>query len=112
MRIGRLTAVTGVRRRALRYYEEQGLLVAGRSGNGYREYAEDAPVTVGQITALLDSGLNSEAIRRFLPCARGVLPEFDMCDDLRAHLERRLRELDEQRVKLERQLGRISAHLG
>ncbi|MFG2101114.1 MerR family transcriptional regulator [Micromonospora echinaurantiaca] len=111
MRIGQLSAMTGVSRRALRYYEEQGLLVPRRSANGYREYADDAPLVVRQITALLDSGLNSDAIRRFLPCARGPRPEFEMCDELRAHLQRRREELSNQLHRLSEQVGKLAAHL-
>jgi len=52
MRIGELSAKAGVSRRALRYYEEQGLLVPRREANGYREYGDDTPLVVAQITAL------------------------------------------------------------
>lgn len=36
MRIGELARTTGVSTRALRYYDEQGLLPAERLTNGYR----------------------------------------------------------------------------
>lgn len=42
MRIGELSASTGVSMRSLRYYEEQGLLHAERSSSGQRLYAGDA----------------------------------------------------------------------
>ncbi|MEW1835674.1 MerR family DNA-binding transcriptional regulator [Microbacterium sp. NPDC079995] len=37
MKIGEVTARTGIPQRMLRYYEEQGLLTSARAGNGYRE---------------------------------------------------------------------------
>ena len=40
MRIGELSQRTGTPRRLLRYDEEQSLIVAGRSANGYRDYDE------------------------------------------------------------------------
>jgi DNA-binding transcriptional MerR regulator len=41
MRIAQVAALTGVPATTLRYYEDIGLLApAGRSGNGYREYAD------------------------------------------------------------------------
>ena len=41
MRIGELAERAGVSTRALRYYEEQGLISARRAHNGYRDYDED-----------------------------------------------------------------------
>ncbi len=37
MRIGELSRLTGVSVRALRYYEEEGLIRPSRGGNGYRD---------------------------------------------------------------------------
>jgi DNA-binding transcriptional MerR regulator len=68
MKIGELAARTGVSRRLLRYYEEQGLLVPGRALNGYREYGEAHVDVVQQITGLLDAGLPTRIIRDLLPC--------------------------------------------
>ena len=56
MRIGELADRTGVSRRLLRYYEEQGLLVPSRADNGYREYGESHVDVVRQIAGLLDAG--------------------------------------------------------
>ena len=52
MRIGELAKATGVTTRALRFYEEQGLLTATRSHNGYRQYDESAIVLDERIEAL------------------------------------------------------------
>ncbi|MFD0685686.1 MerR family transcriptional regulator [Actinomadura fibrosa] len=68
MRIGELAAVTGVSRRLLRYYEEQGLLRPVRSGNGYREYAESDVAAVRHIRALLEAGLPTAVIAPLLGC--------------------------------------------
>ena len=42
MRIGELATKAGVSVRALRYYEEQGLLASIRSPRGQRLYADEA----------------------------------------------------------------------
>ncbi|MFI7504671.1 MerR family transcriptional regulator [Streptomyces sp. NPDC049687] len=68
MRIGELSERTGTPRRLLRYYEEQGLLVAGRSPNGYRDYPEGCVNRVLQIRGLLESGLPTRIIKQILPC--------------------------------------------
>jgi DNA-binding transcriptional MerR regulator len=68
MRIGDLAQETGVNRRLLRYYEDQGLLSPVRLVNGYREYAETDVATVRHIRALLAAGLPTAVIARILHC--------------------------------------------
>ncbi|WP_037908605.1 MerR family transcriptional regulator [Actinacidiphila yeochonensis] len=68
MRIGQLSERTGISRRLLRYYEEQGLLPAARSLNGYREYDERCVDRVLQIRGLLEAGLPTRVIKQVLPC--------------------------------------------
>ncbi|MBH0779410.1 MerR family transcriptional regulator [Nocardia bovistercoris] len=68
MRIGELSERTGTPRRLLRYYEEQGLLVADRAPNGYRDYPDACVHRVLQIRGLLDSGLPTRIIKQILPC--------------------------------------------
>ncbi|WP_410537380.1 MerR family transcriptional regulator [Streptomyces sp. KL2] len=111
MLIGELSRRTGVSTRLLRYYEEQGLLTPERGPNGYREYGEDAVLTVRQIRALLDAGLTTEVIRSVLPCARGSEPDFDWCADLRGALERELAALDERIGELTRSRDALAAYL-
>ncbi|MFE4312584.1 MerR family transcriptional regulator [Streptomyces sp. NPDC056891] len=68
MRIGELSERTGTPRRLLRYYEEQGLIVADRLPNGYRVYDESNLDRVMQIRGLLDAGLPTRIIKQILPC--------------------------------------------
>ncbi|MFI6581165.1 MerR family transcriptional regulator [Embleya sp. NPDC050493] len=68
MRIGELSERTGTPRRLLRYYEEQGLIVADRSPNGYRDYDGSCVDRVLQIRGLLDAGLPTRIIKQILPC--------------------------------------------
>ncbi|SNR28566.1 MerR family transcriptional regulator [Actinomadura mexicana] len=70
MRIGDLAAATGVSRRLLRYYEEQGLLRPLRLANGYREYSDSDVAAVRHIRVLLDAGLPTAVIARVLHCVR------------------------------------------
>ncbi|MEU5048896.1 MerR family transcriptional regulator [Streptomyces sp. NPDC021096] len=111
MLIGELSRRTGVSPRLLRYYEAQGLLEAGRGPNGYRDYEEDSVTTVRQVRALLDAGLSTEVIRSVLPCARGERPEFDMCPDLRATLDRALAATEERIDGLERRRSTLAGFL-
>ncbi|GAA4967141.1 hypothetical protein GCM10023205_34930 [Yinghuangia aomiensis] len=68
MRIGVLEDATGVSRRLLRYYEEQGLLRPARLANGYRDYSEADVATVRRIRRLLAAGLPTAVINRILDC--------------------------------------------
>ncbi|GAA3850325.1 MerR family transcriptional regulator [Streptomyces sedi] len=68
MRIGELAERTGISRRLLRYYEEQGLITPERCANGYRVYSEEFVDRVTQIRGLLDAGLPTRIIRQVLPC--------------------------------------------
>jgi len=66
MRIGELSRRTGVAPRLLRYYEEQGLLTAHRSANGYRSYDEEHVDRVRQVAAMIRSGLTTRLARALL----------------------------------------------
>jgi DNA-binding transcriptional MerR regulator len=74
MRIGELASLSGVSIRALRYYEEQGLLRPNRSANGYRQFSDKDVATVAKIQLLLSAGLGSRKIADVLPwvCGSGV----------------------------------------
>ncbi|MGV9349415.1 MerR family transcriptional regulator [Streptomyces spiralis] len=72
MRIGDLAHKTGVSRRLLRYYEEQGLLRPARLDNGYREFAGADVATVRHIRAMLAAGLSTAAIGKVVHCVRDM----------------------------------------
>ena len=73
MRIGELAKATGTTPRALRHYEQAGLITSVRAYNGYREYDERAAVRVRNIRHLLGVGLTLDDVRCFLPCLDGDL---------------------------------------
>ncbi|WP_194900054.1 MerR family transcriptional regulator [Catenulispora pinisilvae] len=68
MRIGELATRSGVSVRALRYYEEQGLLIAERSISGQRHYPETALEKVGFFQDMYSAGLTSKRIAELMPC--------------------------------------------
>ncbi len=103
MRIGELATRTGVSVRALRYYEEQGLLESGRSSSGQRHYPEPAADRVQLIQMLYAAGLSSRTILELLPCvdAKVNTPES------RARLAAERQRIDEQIVALTRTRDRL-----
>lgn len=68
MRIGELSARSGVPARMLRYYEEQGLVTPRRLDNGYRSYDEHLVDRVGKIRGLIEAGIPTRIIGDILPC--------------------------------------------
>lgn len=67
LRIGEVARRAGVSTRALRYYEEQGLLCADRTHSGQRVYPASAVERVRLIQQLFTAGLPSRTIVRLLP---------------------------------------------
>jgi DNA-binding transcriptional MerR regulator len=68
MRIGELSARTGVSRRSLRYYEQQGLLVSTRSPSGQRYYDDGHVRRVAVVREFLAAGMSSRTIAQMVPC--------------------------------------------
>lgn len=112
MKIGRLSDVTGISPRSLRYYEQRGLLASARSSNGYREYDDAAVETVRLIRSLLDLGFSTELVLDVLPCTEAENAEQAVCDDtirrvtaVRDDIAERVTHLEEARDKLTRFLA-------
>ena len=110
MRIGELSRTTGVSVRALRYYEEEGLIRPARAGNGYRDFDDGAIGQVRQIHGLIDSGLPTRIIREILPyldSPADLMPEvpcaymLDQVAAQREQLERRITCLTRNRDALD-----------
>lgn len=96
MRIGELARATGASARALRFYEEQGLLQSRRASNGYREYGEEAVARVRSIRYLLAAGLTLDDVAHFRCCLDGDLRTARPDPALVAVAQRRLAVLDER----------------
>ncbi|MFB0615099.1 MerR family transcriptional regulator [Streptomyces sp. AGS-58] len=114
MRIGELARRTGVTTRALRYYEEQNLLTAERSGSGQRHYAEDAVDRIHLIRQLYAAGLSSKAIAELTPCVIDGKATPDLLQRLAAerdHLDRRITDLIHARDRLDSVIGGASSNM-
>ncbi|UBU17958.1 MerR family transcriptional regulator [Nonomuraea gerenzanensis] len=105
MRIGELARRAGVSVRALRYYEEQKLLVPARSANGYRDYDEQAVAVVGRIRLLYAAGLASAAVAELLPAAcgdaRGVTVPGELTGELEQARARLVGEIRQRQASLD-----------
>jgi DNA-binding transcriptional MerR regulator len=115
MRIGELARRTGVSVRALRYYEEQGLLRSDRTPGGQREYADGAEEYVRFFQRMYAAGLSSSRIADLLPCfSTGSLDagQRAMLVDERARLDARIDELQAARTQLDDVIALADERLG
>ena len=113
MRIGELAERTGVSRRLLRYYEEQGLIIPSRALNGYREYVEAHVHVVLHITGLLDAGLPTRIIAQLLPCLdkQQTIYVSDVTPEMVATLRREQARLSERIECLARNRDAIAEYV-
>jgi DNA-binding transcriptional MerR regulator len=94
VRIGELAQRAGVSTRALRYYEQQGLIPARRTANGYRHYDEPDLKLVTEIRTLLAAGFTLEDARPFVDCLRAGHEMGGSCPESVAVYRRKLAEID------------------
>lgn len=96
MRIGDVATRAGVSTRALRYYEEQGLLGPARTASGQRVYGPSAVERVQLIQQFFAAGLPSRTILQLLPCVESGAssPEvFELLARERARITETMAEL-------------------
>jgi len=104
--IGELSRQAGVSVRAIRHYDENGLLNAERADNGYRLFPPSAVSQVRQIQRLIATGFNLAEIRSFPDCMRmiegaAMCPETSLTQRKRlADIERQITDLEKRRVRL------------
>ena len=111
MRIGELAKTTGATTRALRFYEERGLLSSARAVNGYRVHDERAIQRVANIRYLLDAGLTLEDIEHFGACLDGDLPSSRPSEAMLNVGRHRLSVLDDRIATLARVRDELAERL-
>ncbi|MFF8784031.1 MerR family transcriptional regulator [Streptomyces sp. NPDC015125] len=123
MRIGDAAVAAGMTPRALRYYEQQGLVTARRTPSGHRVYDAEDIRRLKAVRALRDAGLTVGDVRAFahllhtMP-ADGVpdliprAPDSGNCPAMEAVARRRLADLDARIERLSHLRARLAARLG
>ncbi|TLP97381.1 heavy metal-responsive transcriptional regulator [Nesterenkonia salmonea] len=98
MRIGELAEKAGTTAKALRFYEEQGLLPpADRTPSGYRDYAPEAVARIDFVHRGQAAGLTLAQIRQIVDIRdSGTAP----CEHVRDLLDTRLAEIAQQIAQL------------
>lgn len=104
MRIGELAQRAAVSVRSLRYYEEQGLVLADRTRGGQREYDESDVARVRFVQLLYSAGLPSRTIVQILPFLDTGVATPAMrrhLDEEHTRIQERIRELERARDRLQ-----------
>ncbi|MDX6327848.1 MAG: hypothetical protein QOI83_231 [Streptomycetaceae bacterium] len=114
MRIGEAAAAAGLTPRALRYYEQRGLLAARRSASGYREYGPEDVRLLGAVRELLAAGLTIADVQAIVPYLDAVRPDGGQgrCEAAQVLVGRRLAELDRRIARLTELRERLAAGIG
>ncbi|MCI3208518.1 MULTISPECIES: MerR family transcriptional regulator [Pandoraea] len=110
LKIGELARATGVSIRAIRHYDDHGLLTSTRSGNGYRAFQPVAITQVRQIQRLIATGFSLEEIRSFPDCMR-LIEGAKACKEISETQRKRLAALEQQIADLERRRARLRSML-
>ncbi|MFC9956166.1 MerR family transcriptional regulator [Streptomyces nigra] len=113
IRIGEVARGAGVSVRAVRYYEEQGLLTPERSPSGQRLYRQDAIAMVRFFQQMYAAGLTSQRITELLPCWEAGHTDADQRAMLRIERERiqaKIDELEAARDRLDQVIAITDTH--
>ncbi|MFE2628540.1 MerR family transcriptional regulator [Streptomyces sp. NPDC059374] len=113
IRIGEVARGAGVSVRAVRYYEQQGLLTPERSPSGQRLYRQDAIAMVRFFQQMYAAGLTSRRITELLPCWEAGHTDADQRAMLRVERERiqaRIDELEAARDRLDQVIAITDTH--
>lgn len=115
LRSAELARLCGLSTDTLRYYERKGLLRAGRSANGYREYPPQSEDRIRLVQNALSVGFTLDELARLLRIReKGGAP----CREVRELAAEKLKDLTTQlrslsalRSELRRMLGRWDTKL-
>ncbi|MFC4425484.1 MerR family transcriptional regulator [Deinococcus navajonensis] len=113
MRIGEVAKKAGVSVRAVRHYENLGLLRAARAENRYRMFTDEDVQRIHLIQRFLSVGFRLEEIRKYGPCwQEGYSSAAPVpAEDFRVFFQRKVAMLDSQISALQQLRDRLSEKL-
>jgi DNA-binding transcriptional MerR regulator len=103
--IGRISRITGLTQRAIRYYEDVGLIAPVRDPDGRRLYSKDVQRRLEIVVKLRQAGLAIKDVQAILD-TRPAPAQWALAV---ARLEARAKELDQARQQTVRLLKAIAA---
>ncbi|UXM93474.1 MerR family transcriptional regulator [Paenarthrobacter sp. JL.01a] len=113
MKIGEVAKELGAQTRMLRYYEQQGLIKASRSQNGYREYSDEQIEHARHVRALVAAGLSTRMIKIVLNIETPATEDQSAVSNraLAEELAQELRVVEDRIVCLERSRDAVIDYL-
>ena len=101
MNLAKVSALTAVSPRMLRYYEELGLIAPKRGDNNYRSYSAHDIECINKIKILNDAGMNLKAIHWLLPCFDLDSQSFKLCRIANELVEQELVSIEQKLEQLQ-----------
>ncbi len=111
MRIGELAAKSATTIKAVRYYEQLGLVTPARHINGYRPYSDHDLKIVQEIRELAGHGITPAKARPFIECLDAGHRHSDECPASLAAYRDSLAELDRAIASLTARRSLLAARL-
>jgi MerR family copper efflux transcriptional regulator len=103
LRIGQVAKATGVSVRAIRHYDQIGLLTSTRADNRYRVFQPEDVERVKLIQLFLSVGFRLDEVRRWAPCFRDRYATLDTSlQEAQALYARKIADVDAQLAALQR----------
>lgn len=101
MNLAKVSELTKVSPRMLRYYENLGLIQPHRASNNYRSYTQKDIENIKKIKILNDAGMNLKDIHVLLPCFDLDERVFTLCPAVQEKLQTELKHVSDQLNKLQ-----------
>lgn len=98
--IGQISELTGVSRRMLRHWEEEGLISPIRGQSNYRQYMQDDVARLERIVTYREMGFNARQIKALLNCTATLA--LDELLDQRSKIEEKIQLLRKAADRLDR----------
>lgn len=111
MKISELARRTGASTKAVRYYEDLGLLEPSRLPNGYRDYSGEDVQIVSEVRALAAVGIAPSKAGPFIDCLRHGHEHSDECPESLAAYRDSIAVLDDTIAALTQRRQDLAARL-
>ena len=108
--IGQMSELTGVSRRMLRHWEEEGLIYPIRGLSNYRQYMQDDVARLERIVTYREMGFNARQIKALLDCKTPLA--LDELQGQRSRIDEKIQHLRKAADRLDRLIALAEGRSG